>query len=134
MTLTARPAPETAESQPQETESGNARLGIVGLSVTPPVAEAMDLPATQTGVLIEQIEQGSTADMANLRGSYKPATVDGRQILVGGDIIIAFDDRPVETLADLQNALQQANPDDNVSLRILRDGEQMEVSVTLGEG
>ncbi len=59
--------------------------------MTPDIAHAMNLPADQQGVLVEQVEQENPADRARLRGSYKPVTVEGRRVLVGGDIIIKLD-------------------------------------------
>jgi serine protease Do len=79
-----------------------AWLGISGLTVTPEIAQAMNLDADQPGVLIAQVEAGSPADQAGLRGSYKPVTVDGQQVSVGGDVITALDGQTVEKIEDLQ--------------------------------
>jgi S1-C subfamily serine protease len=52
-------------------------------------------------------------------------------VLVGGDVIVAIDDQPVVGFQDLSAFLQQAEPDQEVTLTLLRDGSQVEVSVTL---
>ncbi len=97
------------------------------------MAQAMNLPEDQTGVLIAQVEMNSPADQAGLRGSYKPTQTDGEQVLVGGDVIIAIDDQKVTQIEDLVNYLRNAKPGDEVTLTVLRNGEEVEVPVTLGE-
>jgi 2-alkenal reductase len=83
--------------------------------------------------LIQQVVEDSPADQAGLRGSYISITINGQQVLVGGDIIVALADQAVEDMPDLQAALSELAPEDDVSLTILRDGDQVEVEVTLGE-
>jgi serine protease Do len=131
VTLTARPL---TNSQEQAANNANnpVQLGIIGLTLSPQVADAMNLPSDQTGVLIEQIAAGSPADQANLRGSYKPITIDGTQLLIGGDVITAVNDQSIATIEDLRSFLQQANPGDEISVTVLRDGETVQVPVTLG--
>ncbi|UCC87493.1 MAG: PDZ domain-containing protein [Anaerolineales bacterium] len=132
--LAARPKSAEAQSEPSQSgQASGAWLGIAGQTVTPQIAQAMNLPQDQEGVLVEQVEANSPADQAGLRGSYKPATIDGQSLLVGGDIITALDEQPVTQIEDLQALVRQAEPDQEVTLTILRDGEQVEVSVTLGE-
>jgi serine protease Do len=87
----------------------------------------MSLSSDQQGVLVQQVERGSPADEAGLRGSYKPVVVNGRQLLVGGDVMIAMDGLAVN------GVVQQAQPGQEVTLTPLRDGKQVEVPVTLGE-
>jgi S1-C subfamily serine protease len=132
-TLVARAASETASAQPEQGSTRGAWLGLTGMTLTANIAETMNLDTDQQGVLIGQIEQGGPADQAGLRGSYKPVTIDGRQVSVGGDIITALDGKAVNQIADLQALVQQAEPGQQVTLTILRDGKQVEVSVTLAE-
>lgn len=133
VTLAARPTSATEEGQPQERATRGAYLGIVGLSLTPDIAEAMDLPADQEGVLVEQVQQGGPANEAGLRGSYKPVTIQGQQILVGGDVITALDGNPVSGMEALQSLLHQAEPGQKATLTVLREGKEVQVDVTLGE-
>jgi S1-C subfamily serine protease len=75
----------------------------------------------------------SPADEAGLRGSFMPIEVNGEQILIGGDIITAVDKATVDSIRSLSLALSQYEPGDEVTLTILRDGETVEVPVTLAE-
>jgi serine protease Do len=132
-TLEARPRSE-AESTPVEgSPQGSAWLGIAGLTVTPEIAENMALDSDQQGVLVEEVVQDSPADKAKLRGSDKSVTIDGQQVTIGGDVITALDGNAVERFEDLQALVRQAKPDQEVTLTVLRDGQEIEVPVTLGE-
>ena len=131
--LAARPKQQAEQSKQERTTGTGAWLGIVGMSLTPEIAKAAGLPADQQGVLIEQVDQGSPADQAGLRGSYKPVVVNGRSLLIGGDVITALEGQPVTQIEDLKAMLSQAHPGDEVTLTVLRDGKEARVRVTLGE-
>jgi serine protease Do len=133
VTLGARPASEAEQPQARGEEQGGAWLGIAGLTVTPEIAQNMGLDPEQQGVLIEQVVQDSPADQAKLRGSDESVTIDGQQVLIGGDVITALDGKSIEQIEDLQALIRQAEPGQEVTLTILRDGEQIEVPVPLGE-
>jgi len=133
LTLAARPGPETPQTEQSGELSGNAWLGIQSITVTPEIAEAMDLPTDTVGALIQQVSAGSPADEAGLRGSYMPFEINGEQVLIGGDIIIAVNEAAVDSIQSLSQALGQYEPGDEVTLSILRDGETVEVAVTLAE-
>jgi PDZ domain-containing protein len=59
--------------------------------------------------------------------------VNGQSLLVGGDIILEVNGNAVNQIEDLQSAIRQAQPGDEITLLILRNGDQMELPVTLGE-
>jgi len=130
VTLGARP---TEAGQSAETTEAAAYLGITGLTVEPAIAEAMGLDSDQTGVLIEEVASGSPADEAGLRGSFRPVEVNGQRILIGGDVIVAWEGKAITSTDDLQQALAQVQPGDRITLSILRGGRQRDVTVTLGE-
>src|SRR5919106_4586438 len=65
-------------------------LGISGTDVTPEIAEALGLMEAK-GFLVTDITSGSPADKAGIRGGYKIDNIDGREIALGGDIIVAID-------------------------------------------
>lgn len=134
ITLAARPTSETLSGQmDNQPITGGAWLGIQGVTITPDVAQALDLPAGQKGVLIEQVEVSSPADEAGLRGSYKPMIIVGQSLAVGGDIITAIDGHAISSTKDLQTLIQQAEPGQKVRLTILRDGKEQQLSLTLAE-
>ncbi len=135
VTLAARPTPNESQTQTQNNQpqaNSGAYLGIVGTSMDSAIAQAMNLPANQQGVLVEQVQSGSPADQAGLQGSFKPLTINGQTVMIGGDVITAFNGQTVSNLSDLQGLLQESQPDEDVTLTILHDGSQMEIHVTLG--
>jgi len=135
-TLTARPTNPEKQLQLGQSENmngGQAWLGIGGVTLSPEIAQAMNLPEDQQGVLIQQVDMNSPADQANLHGSFKPIVISGHQLAVGGDIITAIDDQPVTQIEDMQTFIQSAQPGQEITLTLLRNGKQVEVSLTLGE-
>src|SRR5690606_32452160 len=82
------------------------------------------------GVFVLAIEPGSPAASAGLQ----PATLDRRQNLVLGDVILAVGERRTEDVEDLFDALDRVNPGDQVRLTVQRNGEQIQVPVRLIAG
>jgi serine protease Do len=122
----ATPAPETGQA-------AGAWLGIQGLDLTPAIAQAIDLSRNQEGVLVIAVTPGSPADDADLRGGYKSVTVDGQDIQTGGDVIVAIDGQSVTGLDGLKAYLAEAEPGQRVTLTVLRNGDEIDLKVTLGE-
>ncbi len=136
ITLGARPTADRPITQlptkPLPTV-GRAYLGIIATSVTPSIAGALGLPADQTGVLVIEVEADGPADQAGVRGGNQTETIDGQSITLGGDIITALDGEPVGSMPDLQALLALARPGDGVTLELIRDGQELSLTVTLGE-
>jgi serine protease Do len=131
--LAARPKQEAQQSQPETAGTGGAWLGIQGLTLSPEIAVAMDLASDQTGVLVEQVIQGSPAQAAGLRASEEAFVLNGQRVLIGGDVITAVDGQAVADVRELSALMQQAEPGQAVNLTVLRGGEQIEVPVKLAE-
>ena len=96
------------------------------------MAKAMDLEAGQRGALVAEVVAGSPADKAGLHGSDLQVTIDGQQVSVGGDVIIAIDDQPVKEMDDLIAYLSaKTGVGQKVSLTVLRDGKEKRLEATL---
>jgi S1-C subfamily serine protease len=130
--LEARPA-NTATSTSSNATTNPVWIGIQGLQITPDIAHAMNLPESQRGILIEQVEAGGPADKAGLKASSRTENINGQSVPVGGDVIIAIDDQNITTVDELQAFLWQAQPGQNITLTVLRDGKRVEVPLTLAE-
>lgn len=111
-----------------------AYLGIVGRDLDRQTAMTMDLPADQRGALIiETVEDGPAAE-AGLQGSDRRVRQNDTELPVGGDVVIAIDDQPVHTMDDLIVYLvEETRPGQAITLTVLREGEEVEIEVTLGE-
>ena len=132
VTLAARPsAEEQANANPQAPTQG-IHLGIQGLTIEPSIAHAMNLPDGTQGVLIEQVQPGSLADTAGLQAGSKTVTINGQDIVVGGDIITAVNGQSIASVDELRASLEQVPTDHPLTLTILRDGKESQVEVQPG--
>ena len=109
-------------------------LGLLGLTVTPDVALAMNLASDQQGVLVEEVQQQGPADQAHLREGSQAFVSHGHRRLIGGDVIVALDGQGVSRLKDMQTLLQPAQLGQTVTLTLLRGKEQIQVRVTCARG
>lgn len=107
-------------------------MGVEILSVTPTLAEELNLPV-ERGALIAAVSANSPAEAAGLQGGGTTREVNGREIRTGGDIIVEFDGMPVISADDVIDAILEHEVGDTVALTIVRDGQEQTVSVTLAE-
>jgi len=92
--------------------------------------EELGLPQS-TGVYILDVSSDSPAEAAGLRGA---ARADNNGLPLGGDLIIAIDDTEVRNFNDLITYLSMhKSPGDAIILTVLRDGEEAQIELTLGE-
>lgn len=134
VTLEARPAAQQQQSNanPPSVTSG-IHLGIAGVTVDQSIAKAMNLPNGTQGVLVEQVEPGSLADHAGLQAGSQSVTINGQQIMVGGDIITGVNGQSVASIEDLKAALAQLPSDHPLSLSVLRNGQETQITVQQGQ-
>ena len=114
---------------------GRYEYPYLGISSDPDLSleeiEALGLN-TYTGAYVTSVTPGGPADQAGIRGGTQPTNLNER-LLAGGDVITAIDGQPVGTFDDLLSYLTtNKSPGDAVVLTILRDGQTMDVTVTLG--
>lgn len=108
-------------------------LGVEGTTVTPDIAEAMDLPSVE-GALVIKVIKGGPADEAGLRGGDKEIRIEGEPIQVGGDVILGIDGQKVRRFYDLLTFLsKKAEVGQKVELTILRNGREEHLQLELDE-
>jgi S1-C subfamily serine protease len=105
-------------------------LGVEGTSLNLVYQEANDLEIQQGAYIISIISDGP-ADKAGLRGSSDTRQMNGFDVPVGGDVVVAADGERIADFDDLLVVVASENPGDTVELTILRDGEEQQVEVTL---
>jgi S1-C subfamily serine protease len=109
-------------------------LGFNAYEINSDLAEALTLPV-EKGLLVAQLQSGGAAEKAGLKGATQRARVYGSTLLIGGDILTAIDDKPINTTDDMTIYLENnKRPGDTVKLTILRDGKPMELTATLDAG
>jgi 2-alkenal reductase len=106
-------------------------LGIQGAFSLAELSEEFDVPV-ERGVVVAGVVEGGPAARAGLRGS----TVSNRTGAITrlGDVIVAFDGKPVRRYEELIAMLvKNYKPGDRVTLTVWRDGRLVDLRVTLGE-
>ena len=93
----------------------------------------MDVPVEQ-GLMVYEVVPNSPAAVAGMRGSNQTVRVGTSTVPIGGDILTAVDERPITNLQELTIYLEsQTQVGDTVHVTLIRDGQEMTVSVTLIE-
>jgi S1-C subfamily serine protease len=105
-------------------------LGIRGTSVDLLIQQADNLP-TQQGAYVGEVVSGSPADQAGLQGATGSTQIAGITVPTGGDVIVAANGESIIDYPGLQFAVANRSPGDQLKLTVLRDGERVEVTVTL---
>lgn len=102
--------------------------------LTPALAEALNLKNIEHGVLVDTVVKGGPSDKAGLQGSQETITLPsmGRQIGTGGDVITQIDNRRVQKFDDIINYLDTRQVGDVITLSVVRNGETLQIPVTLG--
>jgi len=107
-------------------------LGVSGIDMTPEIAEAIGLGEPR-GFLVIEVAPGGPADGAGVQGGDTPMQLNGMEIPLGGDVVLAINDRDVRKIDDVLGYLQQATQvGETVTLTVWRDGQIIEIPVTLG--
>jgi S1-C subfamily serine protease len=110
-----------------------APLGIRTMYVAGDLADALHLPSSG-GLLIQSVQDGSSAEEAGLRGPTDQAIVGGRyQIYIGGDFITSVEGQPVTGNETLQQAMGKKRGGETLELTVIRNGKTQTVKVHLAE-
>jgi S1-C subfamily serine protease len=114
-------------------EHKHAWIGISGMSLNIQLAEKIGLNNTK-GFLIQEVTVDSPAERGGLRGGEEIVTIDDQEVKIGGDVVIGADDISIIRLEDLLVYLEyEKSPGDEIVLRVIRDGDIIDVKVLLGE-
>ncbi|MEE9216486.1 MAG: trypsin-like peptidase domain-containing protein [Anaerolineales bacterium] len=107
-------------------------LGITSLgdgSLNLRQLEVLELPSRTLGVYVTCVVRGGPAHRAGLQGAGACGSPDAA---AGGDLIIAIDGETVVTFSDLIGYLvTDASVGELVTLTVIRDGETVDISLTL---
>ena len=108
---------DVAEQIIEKGEVSRGYLGVRMSEVDSDLAEALGMKKPY-GALINDVEEGESADNAGL---------------LPGDVIIEFDNKEIKFSSDLPHVVGQIQPKSKAKAKIIRDGEEIELKFTLGE-
>jgi S1-C subfamily serine protease len=109
-----------------------AYLGVETIPISGWLGEALDLPV-QEGLLVEAVTKGGPAALAGIRGGDRAAQAGMRRIMIGGDVIVAIDGKPVANQFDVNIFLNHKRPGESATVTVYRGGKKLDVPVKLGE-
>ena len=98
-------------------EVARGYLGVRMSEVDSDLADALGMKKPY-GALINDIEEGESADQAGL---------------MPGDVIIEFDNNEIKFSTDLPHVVGQIKPNTNAKAKVIRDGDEIELDFILGE-
>lgn len=102
----------------------------LGISVDEQLNKRLASQLNIPGVFVLRVESGSAAQRAKLRG----AQLNPAGVVVPGDVILAMDGKPTQTVKALLTKLNDYNVGDTVTLRIWREGDELDIKMMLDSG
>ena len=116
----AIPSNSVKELLPQLRDKGKVVRGFIGTSVqkvTPEIADSLGLTPAR-GALVADMVKGGPAERAGVKT---------------GDVIVEFDRKPIKDSSDLPSAVARVAPGTTAQVKIVRDGKEMNLPITVGE-
>jgi len=113
----------------------HAWLGIgstVNLADFPGLANALRLN-TERGLMIVDTYQNSPASRAGLRGATDEVRIGRRRWPVGGDVLLEFQGKAINSVQELASEVDRYKAGDRVTVTVLRGNRKIDVPVTLEE-
>jgi S1-C subfamily serine protease len=108
-------------------------LGVETLTIWPQLAERLDLDV-DTGALVQDVVDGSPAEDAEIEAGDDTISFQGQtNIAVGGDLVVAVNDKQLTREHDLADEISAHSAGDSVRLTVIRDGRRRTVEVELGK-
>lgn len=118
---------------------GKVRRGAIDgvlVQLTNSISNYANLPVSQ-GLLVSELSNNSFAKQTGLKAGTEAVQYGSRYnsttIYLGGDVIVAIDGVSVTSLADYYSLLESKKPGDSVTLTIIRNKKQQDITVKLDE-
>jgi serine protease Do len=106
-------------------------LGIDGVAISGELAGIFNLPQ-YSGFLVQRVVFLSPAGMMGVKGGEYKGTIEGQEIILGGDIILAIDEIEFspENLDSISQHFGSLEKGSSFSMKILRKGKVMVLNGT----
>lgn len=110
--------------------------GVEGIILSGPMAEVFNVPQP-CGFLLQRVADNSPASRMGLKGGHIEIQIMDQKLIAGGDIILEVAGMQVDQdnikHNRLQETLSKLHPGKSVSVKLLRAGQIMELTLTLEE-
>jgi serine protease Do len=106
-------------------------FGVDYVLVSGATAEALNVPQAG-GFLVKQVAKNSYSERIGLRGGDRVAIVEGKELVVGGDIMLSIQGIAVNTPEDrarVIKALEAMKPGDDLRVTVLRGDKVLELAI-----
>ena len=105
-------------------------LGISGTTLSPKLAEKLNLPKNFRGALINGVIKDGPADKAGIRDALYTSDRE----IASADIVTSIDNMPVKRIDDIiAYVSENKSVGDNVSLQIYRDDNVITINIEIGK-
>jgi len=105
--------------------------GIEGFRVEGSLARALNLPQP-AGVLVQRVAKRSIAERYGIRPGTLRATIEGEEMILGGDIILGVngvDVATAESFDDIYANIAKVKPGENIVITIFRQGKIVKLAL-----
>jgi S1-C subfamily serine protease len=119
--------------------------GIDGVLVTGDLAKALNLPQP-AGFLVQRIGEGSIGSRLGITSGTLRVTIQGTDLLLGGDVILSVNDVDITTTSTAEplagrgagdsyerifSSIGNLKPGDPLVLKVLREGKVVKLTTTI---
>ncbi len=114
-------------------EKSNTWLGVDVLFLHGTLAMAFNVPQ-EGGVLIQNVTKGSPAHFMGLKGGFIKSVIAEREVVIGGDIVLAIDNYKFDTPKNVEKAVNYLNSiakGGSYTLKVLRAGKIIDLKWTI---
>jgi S1-C subfamily serine protease len=114
-------------------ESAGAWSGMEGMLVDGEIARILNVPPPGIAMLVQRVAKNSPSAKLGLRSGDRIATIDGREIVLGGDLIleamgVVLTNR--ESYQEIRARLIALEAGDEILVKVLRRGDVVELRQT----
>lgn len=117
------------------TERGSVYFGIEAMILSYELARILNVPQ-ESGMLVQHVVKESPAGRLGIRGGFRKVSLDGQEIMLGGDIILQVDEIRItgeESVYQIWEYLSSTHATRTHTIKVLRDGEIREFRWILSE-
>jgi len=105
--------------------------GLEGQFLSDEMLDLLNVPNNMRGYLVKSVAKGSPGDEAGLQGGTKVVTIDGEQMVLGGDIIFSVEGIPADSAVSMMKVrdhLATMKSGEALKATILRKGKVIELT------